>query len=142
MDMAVRTSLPWATFFLLLAILVVAAPARGGSQFGVRISIVSQCGSQPGALFGPDAQLNTNVACLPSSTLFSVRRIGFGASAGSQGVPTNGNTNTNLSGQGTASANSNNAGAAGFSPSTVGILPSPSGSSSAEQTEKIVYVVF
>lgn len=155
--MAARTFLLMTTLFLLLVTLVVAGPARGSSQFNVRLSITSQCGSQPATLFGSVAQASTNVVCLPSSTLFSVRKIGFTPSAASQSIQTNGANNAldadsassdGDSGQsgaaGAGSTKSGNAGAAAFYPSSIGILPSSSSptSASATESEKVVYVVF
>lgn len=155
--MAARTFLLMTALFLLLATLVVAGPARGSSQFNVRLSITSQCGSQPATLFGSAAQASANIVCLPSSTLFSVRKIGFAPSATPQSVLANGangaldddsassddgSKQTGAAGDG--SAGSGNAGAAAFYPSSIGILPpsSASTSASATETEKVVYVVF
>ena len=136
-SMAARTSLLMASLFLLLATLIVAGPARGSNQFNVRISIVSQCGPQPGPMFGPGSQFN--IACLSSGTMFHTQQFSVAPSFGSG----SGSTRTAGGASGGQSVNYvNGAGGAGFNAPSVDLLSPPLPSGSAKDVEKVVYVVF
>lgn len=114
------------TLLFLMALFIFAAPARGSNQFKVRLSIVSQCGPQPGVLFGP-GQAGFNIACLSTSTVFGVQifsRNNFGASSGQ------------------SASNANSTGGIIFTAPSVNLLSPPLPSESVMDIAKVVYVVF
>lgn len=125
-----------ASLFLLLATLIVVGPARGSNQFNVRISIVSQCGPQPGPMFGPGSQFN--IACLSSGTVFHVQQFSVAPSSDS-GFGTR--TAGGVSG-GQSVSYGKGAGGADFNAPSVDLLSPPLSSGSAKDIEKVVYVVF
>jgi hypothetical protein len=134
MHTTTRTFLSLATLLLLLAAFVVAGPARSSNQFNVHISVVSQCGPQPGPLFGPSGHVN--VACLSTSTVFHAQQFSVvpGATSGTR-------TSENASG-GQPVHTTNAAGGIGFSAPSVDFLSAPLPSDSAKNVDRIVYVVF
>ncbi|TCT04457.1 hypothetical protein EDC26_11249 [Paralcaligenes ureilyticus] len=140
-SMVARTSLLMASLFLLLATLIVVGPARGSNQFNVRISIVSQCGPQPGPMFGPGSQFN--IACLSSGTMFHAQQFSVAPSFAPSSGSGSGSTRT---AEGTSSGQSvsygNGTGGAGFNAPSVDLPSPPLPSDSAKDVEKVVYVVF
>ena len=137
-SMAARTSLLMASLFLLLVTFIVAGPARGSNQFNVRISIVSQCGPQPGPMFGPGSQFN--IACLSSGTMFHTQQ--FSVAPGSGSGSGFGSTRTAGGASGGQSVSYGNGAGAGFNAPSVDLLSPPLPSDSAKDVEKVVYVVF
>ncbi|TAL77186.1 MAG: hypothetical protein EPN76_08670 [Burkholderiaceae bacterium] len=138
MHTTTRTFSSLATLLLLLVAFVVASPARGSNQFNVHISIVSQCGPQPGPLFGPSGQVN--IACLSPSTVFHAQQ--FSMAPGSTVSADSGTrANENASGGQPAHTTSTAGGIDVVAPS-VNFLSPPLPPGSAKNITSVVYVVF